>query len=431
LLKVIARCHAISHSGWQENNGNAGSGGSTGNFTVDTFDHWINTAGGNWATAINWGNGVPTATLAADVDASGTYTVTISSSDTAYGLLLNAAGAAVSDNTSGALALTDSGGPSNPNGALTINAGTFALAGGGLKAGSISIASGAGLTVSQSYTGSNALAETITDNGSITILKTSTVNFTGAMSGLGSVLVENGATANFSGAVTGAEQFTIENSATAVFTNPINGTGSFTLLNGGILTFDAADSENVTFGAAATGTLTLDAPFTGSVSGLTTSNEIDLEDLSWTKPPKMTATYSGNSSGGTLTVSDGTNSVSIKLIGNYTSAPWTLSKDGSGGTLVIDPPVDGSLMPNATGGVDGSIDFPNILFGAHTTLGYAANDANNGGTLTVTDGIIAQSVALLGQYAASSFVMASDGHGGTLIADPQTTHQPLLANPHT
>src|SRR5262249_36332955 len=101
-----------------------------------SFDHWINGVGGDWATAANWGNGVPTANFAADIDAAGTYTVTISSADTTYGLLINAAGAAVSDNTGGSLSITGSGGPSNPNGALTISAGRFALAGGNLSGGS-------------------------------------------------------------------------------------------------------------------------------------------------------------------------------------------------------------------------------------------------------------------------------------------------------
>jgi hypothetical protein len=37
---------------------------------------------------------------------------------------------------------------------------------------------------------------------------------------------------------------------------------------------------------------------------------------------------------------------------------------------------------------------------------------------------------LLGQYMASSFVMASDGHGGTMITDPPSNQQPLLTHPH-
>jgi hypothetical protein len=63
-------------------------------------------------------------------------------------------------------------------------------------------------------------------------------------------------------------------------------------------------------------------------------------------------------------------------------------------------------------------------------LAYAANNDNTGGTLTVSDGLHAQSLPLLGQYMASSFSMASDGHGGTLISDPALTQQSQLTLPH-
>jgi len=62
-------------------------------------------------------------------------------------------------------------------------------------------------------------------------------------------------------------------------------------------------------------------------------------------------------------------------------------------------------------------------------LAYAANKDNTGGTLTVSDGLHAQRLALLGQYMASSFSMASDGHDGTLITDPALTQQSLTL-PH-
>src|SRR5262249_28197785 len=201
--------------------------------TVQVFDHWINSTGGDWATAANWGNGVPTANLAADIDASGTYTVTISSADTTYGLLINAAGATVSDNTGGSLSITGTGGPSNPHGAFRINAWSFALAGARLTAGSISIANGGTLLVSQSYSGTRALAESITNNGSITISNAGIVTFNGAISGSGSV--------------------TVQNRAKAIFNTALTGTGSFTLQNTGRLEFGAADSENVTFAAGASG----------------------------------------------------------------------------------------------------------------------------------------------------------------------------------
>ena len=76
------------------------------------------------------------------------------------------------------------------------------------------------------------------------------------------------------------------------------------------------------------------------------------------------------------------------------------------------------------------IDLPNIAFGAQTTLAYSENAAGTGGTLTVNDGRHAASIALLGNYMAASFVAAPDGHGGTLVTDPQPGQQPQLAHPH-
>ena len=42
----------------------------------------------------------------------------------------------------------------------------------------------------------------------------------------------------------------------------------------------------------------------------------------------------------------------------------------------------------------------------------------------------AHAAALLGQFMASSFVTAGDGHGATPIADPASSQQPLLTQPH-
>jgi hypothetical protein len=62
-------------------------------------------------------------------------------------------------------------------------------------------------------------------------------------------------------------------------------------------------------------------------------------------------------------------------------------------------------------------------------VAYAANANGTGGTLTVSDGAHAASIALLGNYLAGSFVAAADGHGGTVIAEYQTEQRPLLAHP--
>jgi hypothetical protein len=79
-----------------------------------------------------------------------------------------------------------------------------------------------------------------------------------------------------------------------------------------------------------------------------------------------------------------------------------------------------------------AIDFADIGFGASSTLGYAANAERSGGTLSVGDGTHTANIALLGSYMASSFVAASDGHGGTLISETaqSATQMPVVTQPH-
>jgi len=195
----------------------------------------------------------------------------------------------------------------------------------------------------------------------------------------------------------------------------------------------------VTFASGANGTLKFDDSlvknfFTGTISGLTTKTPIDLADLPYSSG-FMSAKFTSNAAGagGTLTVTNAklNDIVTLNLTGNYSGASWFLSQDSSKtGTLVVDPPVDGSLNPGPNGGTSAGIDLSEISFGANTTLAYSANSDNTGGTLTVSDGAHAQSLALLGQYTAASFVMAGDGHGGTVITDPALTQQSHLTLPH-
>ena len=45
----------------------------------------------------------------------------------------------------------------------------------------------------------------------------------------------------------------------------------------------------------------------------------------------------GNTTAGVLSVSDGTHTAEILLLGNYTKSSFVASSDGSGGTIVVDP----------------------------------------------------------------------------------------------
>jgi RTX calcium-binding nonapeptide repeat (4 copies) len=58
----------------------------------------------------------------------------------------------------------------------------------------------------------------------------------------------------------------------------------------------------------------------------------------------------------------------------------------------------------------------------------AVNGNNTGDTSTANDA--SHAAALLGQFMASSFATAGDGHGATPVADQPPAQQPLLAQPH-
>jgi hypothetical protein len=159
---------------------------------------------------------------------------------------------------------------------LYIDAGTFVLNGGSLNAGTITIDSGGTFLISKGkYTGSNALSEYIIDNGSL-ILNTS-----------------------------------------ATISGVISGTGSIVMPNKGVLGF---------------GSLTTN-PFSGTIVGLTSKNSIDLTDLTYVAGNTKASYF-----GGVLTVTNGSQDVFLHLSGNFANATWVVSKDATGGTVVVDPP---------------------------------------------------------------------------------------------
>ena len=71
--------------------------------------------------------------------------------------------------------------------------------------------------------------------------------------------------------------------------------------------------------------------FTGTVSDLATGDTLDLGNINIAS---ATLSYSGNSSGGVLTVSDGTTTAAINMIGNYSQANFATANDGGGHTDV-------------------------------------------------------------------------------------------------
>ena len=120
-----------------------------------------------------------------------------------------------------------------------------------------------------------------------------------------------------------------------------------TIAAGATVEISSAYAGAVSF-AAGTGTLQLDnsASFTGTVAGMTGSDSIDFADIDPTKV--QTPSYTGDASGGTLSVSDGTHSANIALLGNYLASTFAAASDGHGGTAVTDPAVLGGVAPLVT-----------------------------------------------------------------------------------
>jgi hypothetical protein len=109
---------------------------------------------------------------------------------------------------------------------------------------------------------------------------------------------------------------------------------------------------------------------------------------------------------------------------------------GAAGTLEMtgNPGVGNAL--GLLGAVSGfgpgdAIDLVDVAFASNPTA--VSFDLVNqfGGELLVTEGDATVRLALLGNYSASTFVVSSDGHGGSLITEaPATQHTPTPATPH-
>ena len=136
---------------------------------------------------------------------------------------------------------------------------------------------------------------------------------------------------------------------TLQLSSPLSGpSGSATIGAGATLELAAANSSSVTF-AGSTGMLKLDSPstfdgviynFTGNGT-LSSSDQIDLKGINFNS-------VSDSYSNGVLTVTDGTHSAALDFNGAFTLANFKFASDGSGGTILYDPPGSagqGSAVP--------------------------------------------------------------------------------------
>jgi len=137
------------------------------------------------------------------------------------------------------------------------------------------------------------------------------------------------------------------------FMNMVNGTGTFilqagTLQPGGALQFDTAVAPGSALDFASTtgGALVMldSQQFGAAIHGFggTNTDALDLRDISFTSSAFKLG-YSGSTTKGVLTVTDGTHTAHLTMFGNYTTANFHASAN-SGGTMIVDPPAHPTLL---------------------------------------------------------------------------------------
>jgi len=183
-----------------------------------------------------------------------------------------------------------------------------------------------GLSDPAGHVGPVTLHALVIDTGANVVTNTGTLETTGS-----SGLTVNSDVANSGLIWAHSGNITINGAVTGSGTAMISGTAT--------LGFGAASSVDITFAVNAAGTLTLKdaASFTGTISGFSSNDQIDLTNISYSIASVSNATYSSSTNITTLVITDGTSTDAIKLVGNYTiNTAWHFSGDGHGATLLTD-----------------------------------------------------------------------------------------------
>ncbi|WFU38082.1 VCBS domain-containing protein [Bradyrhizobium sp. CB82] len=116
----------------------------------------------------------------------------------------------------------------------------------------------------------------------------------------------------------------------------VTGSGTALISGAGTIEFSADSTANTTFDVGASGHLILDDVFhfTGTVSGLGANDDIDLKGIGFSAGTTVNFTENQAGTGGTLTVSDGAQTASIVLLGQYDPTGFTEKADMTNGTVI-------------------------------------------------------------------------------------------------
>ncbi|HEY2177460.1 MAG TPA: hypothetical protein VGH15_02665 [Caulobacteraceae bacterium] len=233
-------------------------------------------------------------------------------------LIIAAGGASLTGGGTILLSNTATNSVRGASAAATLTNGDVIAGAGHLGGGTMTLVNGAGGVIESAY--SNALtidtgANTITNSGLIEAKAGGGVVIASALASTGTLETASGT-------------LTVEGA--------VSGSGTLKVI-GGVADFTSSFSQNVAFGASGRLVLSDSQAYGGTISGFshTGASSLDLADIAFSGG--TTATYSGTTAAGILTVSDGTHAAHIHLTGDYLTAIWTLSAATGGGTHLIDP----------------------------------------------------------------------------------------------
>ncbi len=124
-------------------------------------------------------------------------------------------------------------------------------------------------------------------------------------------------------------------------TGDISGAGSSTIDAGATLALDGSSNQSITFaGTNATLELGSSSSFAGSVIGIAAGDKIDLQQIQY--GPATTGVYAN----GVLTITDGTHSIGLHLVGDYSNANFVGSADGTGTLITLKAVDDAPVIAN-------------------------------------------------------------------------------------
>jgi len=165
------------------------------------------------------------------------------------------------------------------------------------------------------------------------------------------------------------------NDTNLVVDGAVTGSGEVTI-GSGVLTFQSSFDQNVTFTGEGILVLAQSQAYGADITGFAA---VDLRDVGFVSPGE--ASFSGTTSSGVLTVTDGTHTAHINLIGDYVGSHFVASSDGYGGVTVVDAQSDANphrfaaamASLGASGGatvqtVDGWLVRPTLLASPHVMV---------------------------------------------------------------